>query len=156
MEPIGEGKGAGVFMIMPAGLARGYAANQKLDLGIIGLWGQGQRDAQALLKQGENIAAICDVDSEMLEKRAAEYPKAKKYTDFRKMIANEKLDGVIIATPDHSHAYISVWAMKHGLHVYCQKPLCKTVHEARIMTKVAAETKVVTQMGTQTSADPAT
>jgi predicted dehydrogenase len=86
--------------------------------------------------------------------RAQDYPKAKKYTDFRKMIEKEKLDAVSVATPDHMHAYISVWAMKHGLHVYCQKPLCKTVHEARIMTKVAAETKVVTQMGTQTSAAP--
>ena len=56
-------KAAGAFMILPSGLARGYAANQRLDLGIIGLSGQGQRDAQELLKQGENIAAICDVDS---------------------------------------------------------------------------------------------
>jgi len=55
--------------------------------------------------------------------------------------------------PDHMHAYVSVWAMKHGLHTYCQKPLCKTVHEARVMAKVAAETKVVTQMGTQSSAE---
>ena len=139
---------AGAFMILPSGLARGYAANQKLDLGIIGLSGQGQRDAQELLKQGENIAAICDVDSRFLDLRTPDYPNAKKYTDFRKMIESQKLDGVIVATPDHTHAYISVWAMKHRLNVYCQKPLCQTVHEARIMAKVAAETKVVTQMGT--------
>ncbi len=129
-------------------MARGYAANQKLDLGIIGLSGQGQRDAQELLKQGENIAAICDVDSKFLDLRTPDYPKAKKYTDFRKMFESEKLDGVIVATPDHTHAYISVWAMKHGVNTYCQKPLCQTVHEARIMAKVAAETKVITQMGT--------
>jgi hypothetical protein len=141
-------RAAGAFMILPAGLARGYAANEKLNLGVIGLSGQGQRDAQELLKQGENIAAICDVDSTFLDLRTADYPKAKKYTDFRKMIESEKLDGVVVATPDHTHAYISVWAMKHGVNVYCQKPLCKTVHEARIMAKVAAETKVITQMGT--------
>lgn len=144
---------ASAFMILPAGLARGYAANQKLNLGIIGLAGQGQRDAKALLALGENIAALCDVDSEMLELRAPDYPKAKRYTDFRKMIESEKLDGVIVATPDHNHAYISVWAMKHGLHVYCQKPLTQTVYEARVMAQVAAQTKVITQMGTSSASE---
>ncbi len=58
---------------------------------------------------------MCDVDSTILDKRGAEYPGARKYTDFRKMIEKEKLDGVIVAVPDHNHAYISVYAMKHGL-----------------------------------------
>jgi predicted dehydrogenase len=146
-------KAAGAFMILPAGLIRGYAANDKLDIGVIGLAGIGAIDARTFLKLGENVTALCDVDSAMLDKRIAEeHPKAKKYTDFRKMIEGEKLDGVVVATPDHSHAYISVLAMKHGLHVYCQKPLCQTVHEARVMARVAAETKVITQMGTQGSA----
>jgi len=147
-------KAAASFMILPAGLARGYAANEKLNLGIIGLTGMGGVDAKTFSGLGENIAAICDVDSTILDKRGAEYPSARKYTDFRKMIENEKLDGVGVAVPDHNHAYISVFAMRHGLNVYCQKPLCKSVHEARIMARVAAETKVITQMGTQTSAEP--
>lgn len=147
-------KAAATFMILPAGLARGYAANQKLNIGVIGLAGMGGVDAKTFSGLGENIAALCDVDSEILDRRGAEYPNARKYTDFRKMIESEKLDGVSIAVPDHNHAYISVWAMKHGLNVYCQKPLTRTVHEARIMAKVAAETKVITQMGTQTSAEP--
>ncbi len=163
MQEIESGKGisrrdalktAGAFMILPAGLARGYAANDKLNLGIIGLTGMGGVDAKTFNALGENIAALCDVDSTILDKRGAEYPGAKKYTDFRKMIEKEKLDGVVVATPDHNHAYISVYAMKHGLNTYCQKPLCKSVHEARIMAKVAAATKVITQMGTQTSAEP--
>ena len=149
------------FMILPAGLARGYAANEKLNIGVIGLR-QGRLDARLLDGAGANIAALCDVDSVILEKRGdalpadlrGDYPSARRYTDFRKMIENEKLDGVVVATPDHSHAYISVWAMKHGLHVYCEKPLTQTVHEARVMARVAAETKVITQMGTQTSAAP--
>jgi predicted dehydrogenase len=70
------------------------------------------------------------------------------------MIESEKLDGVIVATPDHTHTYISVYAMKHGLHVYCEKPLTQTVREARVMARVAAEAKVATQMGTQSSASP--
>jgi len=141
-------------MILPAGLARGYAANEKLNLGIIGLSGIGAIDAKTLNDLGENVCALCDVDSKFVEMRAPLYPKAKQYTDFRKMIDSEKLDGVVVAVPDHMHAYISVWAMKHGLHTYCQKPLTKTVHEARVMAKVAAETKVITQMGTQSSAEP--
>src|SRR5260370_20562584 len=149
-------KPAATFMILPAGLARGYAANEKLNLGIIGLTGMGGVDAKTFAGLGENIAALCDVDSTMLDKRGAEYPGAKKYTDFRKMIEKEKLDGVIGAVPDHNHAYISVYAMRHGLNVYCQKPLCKSVHEGRIMARVAAETKVITQLGTQTSAEPRT
>ncbi|MCL6543749.1 MAG: Gfo/Idh/MocA family oxidoreductase [Bryobacteraceae bacterium] len=146
-------RSAGAFLILPSGLARGYAANNKLDIGVIGLAGMGGVDASTLHKLGENIAALCDVDAQVLERRGAEYPKAARYTDFRKMIEKEKLDGVVVATPDHSHAYISVWAMKHGLHVYCQKPLCQTVHEARVMAQVAAETGVITQMGTSSTSE---
>ncbi|MGE5569493.1 MAG: Gfo/Idh/MocA family oxidoreductase [Rhodospirillales bacterium] len=143
-------------MILPAGLARGYAANEKLNIGVVGITGMGGVDAQTFHKLGENVAAICDVDTAILERRGAEYPKAKKYTDFRKMIEREKLDAISVATPDHSHAYISIWAMKHGLHVYCQKPLCQTVHEARVMAKVAAETKAITQMGTASTSSAST
>lgn len=145
---------AAAFTIIPAGLVRGYAANSKLDLGIIGITGMGGVDAKTFNGLGENVAALCDVDSNILDKRSSEYPSAAKHTDFRKMIEKEKLDGVIVATPDHNHAYISIYAMKHKLNVYCQKPLCKSVHEARVMARVAAETKVITQMGTQTSAEP--
>jgi hypothetical protein len=142
-------KTAAAFMILPAGLARGYAANGKLNLGIIGVSGIGGVNAKTFKALGHNIAALCDVDSRILDKRGAEYPEAKRYSDFRKMIEREKLDGVIVATPDHTHTYISVWAMKHGLHVYCQKPLTQTVEEARIIARVAEQTKVITQMGTQ-------
>jgi predicted dehydrogenase len=110
-------------------------------------------DAKTFNALGDNISALCDVDSRILDKRGAEYPSAAKYTDFRKMIEKENLDGVIVAVPDHNHAYISVYAMRHGLHVYCQKPLCKSVHEARVMARVAADTKKITQMGTQSSAE---
>ena len=162
---------AGAFMILPSGLARGYAANEKINIGMIGLAGMGAIDlgffsGRLVSPKGfappgftnrasENIVALCDVDTTYLETRGNEFPSAKRYTDFRKMIETEKLDAVSIAVPDHMHAYISVWAMKHGLNVYCQKPLCQTVHEARVMARVAAETKVVTQMGTQMSSMPA-
>jgi hypothetical protein len=124
-------KTAASFMILPAGLARGYTANEKLNLGIIGLYGMGKGDAKTFAGLGENIAALCDVDSTVLEERGAEYPSAKKYTDFRKMIEKEKLDGVSIAVPDHNHAYISVYAMRHDCAPRAQRAeeglMCVTV-----------------------------
>jgi predicted dehydrogenase len=136
-------KTAAALTILPASLARGYAANDKLNIGVIGL-NRGRSDTKALSDLGQNIAAICDVDSKLLDRVGADYPQAKKYTDFRKMMEAEKLDGVVVATPDHLHAYISVWAMKHGIHVYCEKPLAQNLHEARVMANVAAETGVIT------------
>ena len=75
-------KTAATFMILPDGLARGYAANEKLNMGIIGLAGMGGVDAETFAGLGENISALCDVDSTILDKRGAEYPGAKKYTNI--------------------------------------------------------------------------
>ncbi len=145
-------KSAAAFMILPAGLARGYAANEKIDVGVVGLAGMGVKDARGVRDAGANIVALCDVDDTFLDMRSEEFPKAKKYRDFRKMIDSGNLDAVIVATPDHTHAYISVYAMKQGLHVYCEKPLTQTVREARLMTQMAEKTGLTTQMGTQSSA----
>lgn len=101
-------------------------------------------------KQLANIYAICDVDLDYAKQTIESYPKAKVYQDFREMLDKEKeIDAVVIATPDHTHAVISMYAMKAGKHVFCQKPLTKTIHEARLLAKVAKETGVVTQMGNQ-------
>jgi predicted dehydrogenase len=77
-------------------------------------------------------------------------PKAKRYSDYRKMLDQQKdIDGVVIATPDHMHATIALACMDVGKHVYVQKPLCWSVDEARRLSKRAAETKLATQMGNQ-------
>ena len=81
-------------------------------------------------------------------------PPAKPFTDFRRMldVMDKQIDAVVVATPDHTHAVVAVAAMKRGKHVYCEKPLTRTVHEARVMRRDGRKNKVVTQMGNQGSA----
>ena len=118
---------------------------------------QGQQQPQQRPAQQErpprnlaNIYALCDVDSQYAAHTFAGYPRAKTYTDFRRMLDREpEIDAVLIATPDHNHAPIAAYAMKMGKHVYVEKPMCKTVFEARELTRIAQEMDVVTQMGNQ-------
>src|SRR6266481_1946916 len=131
---------------------RRVSANDKLNIGVVGTGGKGESDTACC--SGENIVALCDVDSERSAKAHAKYPNAKVYKDFRKMLEQEKsLDAVIVATPDHVHASVAAMAMRMGKHVYCQKPLTQTIYEARLLRKLAAEKKVATQMGNQGSAE---
>ncbi|MGQ9574508.1 MAG: Gfo/Idh/MocA family protein [Thermoguttaceae bacterium] len=126
--------------------------SEKLNIGIIGTGGRGGENMKAV--SGENIVALCDVDQNHLDAAAARFPAARKYSDFRELLEKERgLDAVVVSTPDHCHAPASVMAMKLGLHVYCEKPLTHSVYEARVVAQTAAEKKVVTQMGTQTSSD---
>jgi predicted dehydrogenase len=140
----------GAFMVLPAHvLGRGAdSPNEKLNIAGIGIGGQGASDLEELKSQ--NIVALCDVDWDYAAKTFKKYPQAKRYKDYREMLDNEKgIDAVVVATPDHNHAIVSITAMKHGKHVYCEKPLTRTVYEARQVAKVAREAKVATQMGNQ-------
>ncbi|MBA7474620.1 Inositol 2-dehydrogenase/D-chiro-inositol 3-dehydrogenase [subsurface metagenome] len=122
--------------------------NEKLNIAGIGVGGMGNSNLRQL--ESENIVALCDVDYEYAAKTFKRYPKAKTYTDFRKMLDKEKnIDAVVIATPDHTHAVVSMEAMRRGKHVYCQKPLTHDVYESRMLAKTAKETGVTTQMGIQ-------
>jgi predicted dehydrogenase len=124
------------------------APSEKLNIAGIGVGGMGNSNLRQL--ESENIVALCDVDHEYAAKTFERYPKAKIYTDFRKMLDKQKdIDAVVIATPDHTHAVISMEAMRRGKHVYCQKPLTHDVYESRMLAKVAQETGVTTQMGIQ-------
>ncbi len=103
--------------------------------------------------ENENIVALCDVDHAYAAKTFAKYPNAKVYRDYRVMLEKEKgIDAVIVGTPDHTHAVISMAAIKQGKHVYCAKPMTRTIHEARAMAKAAREAKVATQMSVQSCA----
>ena len=161
-------------MIVPRHvLGKGYRApSDTLNFVSVGIGGMGMENLRALLKGGENLVAIVDVDFPYVERslgyrtrqwkgKTAEqeadaqmlqsaYTKAVTYADFRQMLDKQKdFDGVVVATPDFMHATIAHAAMLHGKHVYVQKPLTYTVYEARLLARTAAEQKVVTQMGNQ-------
>ena len=89
-----------------------------------------------------------------LEQAAAGHPQAQKYVDYRKLLDQNDLDAVVIATPDHHHAPATFRAMRRGLHVYCEKPLTHTVEEARKLTELTAQLDLATQMGTQNHEHP--
>jgi predicted dehydrogenase len=137
---------------LSAGSRRVLGANDRLDVGVIGVGGRGGSNLDAVA--GENIVALCDVDSGTLGGAASRFPAAARFSDYRAMLADAKLDAVVISTPDHHHAPATVRALRRGLHVYCEKPLTHTVEEARLVAKLAAEKGVATQMGTQNHEHP--
>lgn len=134
---------------MPTPLAHAARSpNEKLNLACVGVANKGADNINNL--QSENIVALCDVDSLHLGKMSTRFPQAKTYADFRQMLDQEKnLDGVVVSTPDHTHAVAVMAALKRGLDVYCEKPLAHSVYEVRQMRNEAAWRKAVTQMGTQ-------
>jgi hypothetical protein len=130
--------------------ALGYKSpNEKLNIAAIGSGGKGHSDIQGCLS--ENIVALCDVDEKRAERAFKQFDKATKYKDYRKMLdeKSNEIDAVIVATPDHMHATAAIAAMQRGKHVYCQKPLTRTVWEARQMREAANKYGVATQMGNQ-------
>ena len=129
--------------------------NEKLNIAGIGVGGQGHSDINQM--KSENIVALCDVDWAHAGRTFNEFPKAKKHKDWRKMLDEQKdIDAVVVATPDHMHAFASMAAIKLGKHVYCEKPLTHSVWEARQLAKAAREQKVATQMGNQGQASEGT
>ncbi len=142
---------AAAFTVVPGtvlGLRGAASANQKLNLAGIGIGGQGAHDLSQM--ESENIVALCDVDKGYAAHTFKKYPRAQQFTDYRQMLDQVKeIDGVVIATPDHHHAFAAMEAIKRGKHVYCEKPLTHSVWEARQVAKAAREAKVATQMGNQ-------
>jgi predicted dehydrogenase len=124
----------------------------KLRFAGIGVGGKGGGDTTHAGGLGDMVA-LCDIDENTLAGKAREFPAAKKYFDFRKMLdeMGKQIDAVTVSTPDHTHAPASIMAMKLGKHVYTQKPLTHTVFEARQMRQVAKQMGVCTQMGNQGS-----
>src|SRR5947207_8521734 len=103
----------------------GAGPNDRLNIGIIGVAHQGNYDLSTVTMQ--NIVALCDVDDSYLSAAAPKFPGAKTYNDFRRLLDQNGIDAVVVATPDHTHAVATVAALRSGRHVYCEKPLTRTI-----------------------------
>jgi len=123
--------------------------SSKLNVAVIGPCNRGAANLSGVI--GENVVALCDVNALYLDQASKRVPGAQKYADFRKMLdeMEKTIDAVVVSTPDHTHAVCASMAMRMGKHCYCEKPLAHDVYETRFLQNLAAEKKVVTQMGTQ-------
>ncbi|MCH7886237.1 MAG: Gfo/Idh/MocA family oxidoreductase, partial [Planctomycetes bacterium] len=148
---IGAAASATAFTIVPRHVLAGSGKtppSEKLNIACIGVGGKGIQNVKSV--STDNLVALCDVD----EKRGAEafemHPKAKRYSDWRRLLDKEEknIDAVVVTTPDHVHIPVSVMALKMGKHVYCEKPLGHNVNEIRVVTEVARESGLATQLGT--------
>lgn len=145
---------AGVTIVPRSVLGgKGFIApSDTLYVAGIGAGGKGQSDLASFAASGKaQISFLCDVDDRMAATSRKNFPKAKYYKDYRKMLEAEHkhIDAVSVSTPDHNHAVQAMAAMQLGKHVYVQKPLTHDVYEARMLTEAARKYKVVTQMGNQ-------
>ena len=141
------------LMLLPAWAAgKGKGPNSKFNVAIIGVGGRGGSAVKAFMESPEvNVAAFCDVDDDRAAGFYKKYPNVQRFRDFRVMLdkAGSFIDGVAISTPDHMHYPIAAWAMAKGKHVYCEKPLARTIWETREMRRLADKAGVFTQMGNQ-------
>ena len=148
---------AGTVAIVPSHIlgktAKREAPSDTLNFAKVGCGGMGGGDFKQVLRSGARPVALCDIDS----KRAAGTVKnsackgLELYSDFRKMFDKQSkdFDAVVVSTPDHMHAPVSLAAMAMGKHVFCQKPLARTVRECYQMRDAAKKYGVITQMGNQ-------
>ena len=161
------GAGIAMFSIVPSyvlGRNGNTPPSGKLNIAGVGVGGMGKGNLGAICKplserkeglwpdsNSQNIVALCDVDWDRAKETVEEYPDAKRYKDYRVMLEEmgDKIDAVVVATPDHTHACVAMEAMRRGKHVYVQKPLTHSIYEARMLTEAARKYGVVTQMGNQ-------
>jgi predicted dehydrogenase len=140
--------GTSSFILTAPNYIRAKDTYNKLNIAIVGAGGRGAGNLAGV--SSENIVALCDVNTEAIAKASVTHNKAKKFSDFRRMFENAKdFDAVVVSTCEHTHAFVTLAALKSGKHVYCEKPLTHSIWEARIIREVAAKTNVATQMGIQ-------
>jgi len=124
------------------------SANERVAIACVGVGGTGAMTTSNAKRRGGDVVALCDFDERRLEFAGPRFPKAKRFTDFRKMLEKMEgsIDAVTISTPDHTRAPIGLMAMRMGKHCFCQTPLAHAIYEARLMGKVARERRVATQV----------
>jgi len=139
----------------------GCAPSDRINVGLIGCNGMGFADLGEFLKHPQvECIALCDVDEEVLNKRAANVEKirgkkpANLYKDWRKLIDNKDINVVIVGTPDHWHCLMMVAACEAGKDVYCEKPIGRTIEECNIMVRAAKKNKSIVQVGQWQRSDP--
>ena len=144
--------GFGFLFLRDSRMVFGYPANEKLNIAIIGCGGRGRANLDAV--KSESIVALCDTNDNATAAALKDFPDAKTFADFRRMLdkMHHQIDAVVVSTPDHTHAVASVMAMKMGKHCYCEKPLTHSIYEARVMRDTARRYGVATQMGNQGTA----
>ncbi|HLJ17532.1 MAG TPA: Gfo/Idh/MocA family oxidoreductase [Bryobacteraceae bacterium] len=136
--------------------SRIVGANDRIQIGVVGVGGRGSSDARSFERFGEEnnnackVVAVCDVYAKR-KRLAAERHKCEGYQDYRELLARSDIDAVVVATPDHWHARVALDAMDRGKDVYCEKPMCHTNEEARMLVNTVKETKRVLQVGSQTT-----
>lgn len=136
------------------GLARrGIAANDRIQLGVIGCNGMGWSNMRSLLKMPDvDLVALCDVDRSVIDRRLADYAALRNnrpavHGDYRELLARSDVDAVVIGTPDHWHCLQMIDAVRAGKHVYVEKPVANSIEECRLMTRAARQTGRVVQVG---------
>lgn len=142
---------AAAIQVLPSG-ARADSPNGKLRTAHIGVGGMGGSDLQSVSSHPQvEVAALCDVDLARLNGAKARHPNAETFRDYRELFAKfgNKIDAVVVSTPDHTHAPAAMSALLNDKPVYCQKPLTHEVFEARRLREVAEKKKLPTQMGIQ-------
>ncbi len=138
-----------------ASSGRVVGANDRINVGVIGVGGRGRYVAKAFQEVGAGshnarIAAVCDVYQRRVTNNKETY-KCDGTLDYREILRRSDIDAVIVATPDHWHAPIALAAMDAGKDVYLEKPMCHTIDEARRLSQTVKETKRILQVGSQTT-----
>jgi predicted dehydrogenase len=162
------GIGLGIAQMSAMGCGRVIGANDKIRVGFIGIGNRGTQVMDLFRAEPDcEVAALCDIYQPYLDrdfskvnprivevigdkvpKMGENFPATvKKYTDYRKLLEDKTIDAVMIATPDHWHAIMTIDALKAGKHVYVEKPLAKTVKEGRAMIEAGKKSKLIVQVG---------
>ncbi len=147
--------GLGFWVAAGNSLKAADSPNEKLGIAAVGIGGKGSSDVDNAAQWG-NVVGLCDIDKGRLAGKKNTYKSAETFLDYREMLEklDKSIDVVVVSTPDHMHAPAALMAMRMKKHMYVQKPLTRTIYEARKMGEVAKEMGVCTQMGNQGSAFP--
>jgi predicted dehydrogenase len=140
----------GLAAVSAASYTRILGANDRIQLGLIGAGDRGRHDmGQFQETGGVDVAAVCDVYAEQIDKARQKAPNAKNFSDHRKLLEMKELDAVLIATPDHWHATTAMDALNAGKDVYVEKPLTLTIEEGPEIVKAARVNNRICQVGMQ-------